>query len=207
MDRQEYWDKCIVIGPDIRRFVAQVDLTPARTEEVETEDRYGKGIKQVQIDAGKKFRMFEPSHPEQDFNIVLSLCTDGTHRPLFDLDYPLSDMNTSERRGRTQTYLIFEGSNKLILDLQGTTVMVPSTSHRHAYNNMALSFEEYVKLLKKLPGKDAENYRYCVESQGYGGLRPPWVKKEGSVPKVSNETSSVQVPEDFIFPPGIKKGM
>lgn len=117
-----------------------------------------------------------------DFNIVTSLCTDGYHRPIFDLDMPNLDRppGSSDTGFRTREGCIdfhYQGG-RTVLRPGGNIRIVKSTNNYHAYSSQAMTFSEYCDYLTQVPGKAAANYLEAVKMKGYGCARPPWIKKE-----------------------------
>lgn len=105
--------------------------------------------------------IWEPQSVDEEFNLVLSLCTDGKHRVLIDVDRPTY----------AQPPLRLPGSS-----LYGTSA-VPSTSHWHIYHHYGATFSAQ---LDSLAGNDG--YLANVKRAGFAALRPPWVYKGWAEP-------------------------
>ena len=148
--KQAYWARCIN-GIDPVRRAPYKRLVANRMGLGDYEDKSG------------ATRIWEPQSVDEDFNLVLSLCTDGKHRPLIDVDQPTCPAPLKVLR--------LPGSG-----LYGTSV-VPSTSHWHIYHHYGTGFTAQLDFLKDNP-----DYLANVQRAGYASLRPPWVFKAWAEP-------------------------
>ena len=171
ISKQQFWEEVIEISPVIRRYVGKRELLTR--EQIVQLGGYEQQKKKLTEEITG---MFIPLGPDDDFNLVYSLCTDGMHRPVFDLDYPKEQLTFG---GNNKLYIV-EGGSRHEFKTPGNLIVVDSTTHCHAYCQTPVFFTEYLEYLAELPGEDAQKFRHNVERMGYGGLRPPWiVKKEG----------------------------
>ena len=83
-------------------------------------------------------------------NLVGSLCEDGLHRPVLDIDIPAALVPSS------------------------------TPGHHHLYLNVGMSFETYLKLVQVLveAGVVSKFYAVACQIRGQSFCRVPWVKKE-----------------------------
>lgn len=146
--KQAYWARCLngtdpVTREPYKRFVAN-SMNLNNYE-----------------DQNRTMQIWTPESVDEDFNLVLSLCTDGRHRTLVDLDATTCDSIPVRLSGSR---------------LYGISV-VPSTSHWHIYSHHGVTFE---KQLKALVGN--EKYLDHTKCAGFASLRPPWIHKGWAEP-------------------------
>jgi hypothetical protein len=106
------------------------------------------------------------SHP---YNLVSSLCTDGLHRPLFDLD------EDAYRPGIADEIRKLCGGRSTVITLASST-----PGHRHAYvPGSAYDWHNYQDLLKESValGLITEPYRCASVRRGQTLLRPQHIRK------------------------------
>lgn len=173
MDRYRFWDE-VITYENAKRFVAFTDLTPNEIEE--TKDIGYKSVVTRRIEMQRDFKMWFPFIPGDEYNLALSLCSDGCHRPVIDLDFDKKDLEFMPGEDRVRLFIVHQGS-KLEVVVPGKCVVVPSTNHCHLYSDAKMSFDSYVNLLGEFPGDDVPKYRTNTMADGFGALRPPWVKK------------------------------
>jgi hypothetical protein len=106
-------------------------------------------------------RIWAPTTPDDEFNLVLSLCTDGKHRTLIDVDETTYDKPPFRLTGS---------------QLYGASV-VPSTSHWHVYHHHGVTLQTQIKYLD-----GNEKYADHVKRAGFAALRPPWIHKGWAEP-------------------------
>lgn len=205
IDPQFYWDNYINYPDGTRRLVAyrwgldDRDWSP----EIKIEDRHpytdSHGII-VDNDDEATDRWEPPTDlgiwlpTEQDFqqqafNLVLSLCSDGFHRPLLDIDYPYRHLTWRRMKFGSgcdwlQTYIAINGENRefrIPLAAVGETGILKSSSgNTHAILAQRCTFEKYSDLLGKVPGADAAKFAHVTRTMGFGSLRMPWCHKPGA---------------------------
>lgn len=146
--KQAYWARCIN-GMDPVSRAPYKRLVANKMNLGDYEDRPG------------STSIWEPQSIDEEFNLVLSLCTDGYHRTLIDVDQVTYHKSP----------LRLPGSG-----LYGTSA-VPSTSHWHIYHHYGSSFQTQVEYLKDNP-----KYQGHTKRAGYAALRPPWVSKGWAEP-------------------------
>lgn len=164
--KHAYWNRCIagtdpVTRKPYKRFVANK----------KTLGDYGKTSNVMDI--------WEPKSVDDDYNLVLSLCTDGQHRTLIDVD--------DVEYGKPPLKL--PGS-----ELFATSV-VPSTSHWHVYMHHGVSMRIQLKYLEDNP-KYLEN----VKKTGFASLRPPWISKGWMEPVFYKSEFHGFLDEDWLPP-------
>lgn len=137
-----------------KRFVAHVDNL----------DNYG---------ASKNMRLFLPRKNTnlESFNLVTSLCSDGLHRPLFDIDLPRDDFVVDGKGFRIAR------TNIITFSSDTRYWLLRSTHNFHLYVDKPFLYKMYKRSLLRYHSNLA--YTRNVEKIGFGSLRPPWVKKEG----------------------------
>lgn len=192
ISKQDFWERVIQVGNGYTRFVGKRDFAAydaaveaARSKiELDPDDSriYG-GSPDAPDELWVPENMFVPTGPDDDFNLVYSLATDGAHYPVLDLDCLKFEGTEWKRSGRSiVTYIQDHGNNrefKVPIPTNGNTVITPSTNGRsHLWSGKRGSWETYCDLLATVPGEDAAKYRKVVMSKGYGALRPPWVHKD-----------------------------
>lgn len=143
--KHAYWNRCIagtdpVTGAPYKRFVARSEF-----------------MAESRGNTHQSMPIWEPKSPDDDFNLVLSLCTDGMHRPLVDVDEFTYEYSTKERLPGTKMF---------------ARSVVPSTSHWHVYHHYGVDFNRQLKLLDS-----NASYKDNVQRAGFASLRPPWVSK------------------------------
>ena len=183
ISKRDFWDKVIRVGPHETRLVAKTDLN-AKLPEDDPEENFGSysSPKKRQIEAKVPFKLWVPATPEDDFNLVLSLCTDGCHRPVVDLDFPKDKLSFKDDSSLSRVLMYVDdgrGGRQQII-FKGAVVVFPSTNFAHLYTDVPMTFSEYTDLLGEIPGEDASAYRTNTVNAGFGALRPPWVKKGDS---------------------------
>lgn len=106
--------------------------------------------------------IFAPASWDDDYNLVLSLATDGRTYPVFDLDTQAAiDLAAIDFATSTNHHL----------------VCVPSSSNGHAYSEIPTDFGKYMNLLTGDGPLANEGYWTMNHLKGYAGLRPPWISK------------------------------
>lgn len=85
----------------------------------------------------------------EDANLVSSLCEDGQHRPIIDLD------------------------------IGATLVPSSTPGHGHLYIDVPMSFDTMIALIDALAsaGVVERGWSRAVRNRGMTLVRPPWVKK------------------------------
>ena len=86
---------------------------------------------------------------KESANLVSSLCGDGKHRPILDLDLPVRLVPSS------------------------------TEGHSHLYIDAEMSFDTMIALIDALAsaGVVERGWATAVRSRGMALVRPPWVKK------------------------------
>lgn len=86
----------------------------------------------------------------EEAELISSLTTTGTHRPLLDIDFP------------------------------ATVIPSTTPGHCHLYIDKELNWKDYKKLLNLLAdlGIIEHGYRGASLARGYSALRLPWIRKE-----------------------------
>lgn len=113
----------------------------------------------------------DPQHPA---NLISSLCEDGLHRPVLDVDLPQSQNMPDTIRIRVEGILWSAGHNALDI------TVVNSTSNYHVYvPKLELDWFEYVRLLYLFHDKKLVEKNYILASMNRGQtlVRPPHVTK------------------------------
>lgn len=199
MTRQAFYDDVICVQPDVKRLVAKRDmeiadeLLKAQIEDRFTDKKSDDGYTMIRIEneIQTETRLWVPEGADDDFNLVLSLCSDGLHRPVFDLDFPKDQMAFDLKPPTSglahRAYIIHQGSRTEFKFPSGQIWVFDSTNHCHVYSSAPMMWEDYTELLAGVPGEDARKFLRNVTSKGYGGLRPPWVRKQE---KVENDEDS-----------------
>ena len=168
--------------PTVRRFVGWQDfesqLRVMSTLPENDGDVYP-SARQIQIEHDLYTDMWDPATSDREYNLVFSLCTDGTHRPVMDIDYTPENFKFIKYEHRApRLQFRHKGSlSEVKLPGSGNVVALPSTHFLHVYYDFPMSFDQYIVLLNSVPGEDARKYATNVYANGYGALRPPWVKK------------------------------
>lgn len=94
-------------------------------------------------------KIWVPESVDEDFNLVLSLCSDGQTRPCLDIDETTATFSSAAWKA------------------------VPSTEHIHGYMNSPVPFHEFQAEANRVNPKWAKH----VSDHGYATLRPPWISK------------------------------
>jgi hypothetical protein len=86
---------------------------------------------------------------KEDANLISSLCSDGMHRPVIDIDVPVRYVPSS------------------------------TDGHGHLYVDVPMTWEQYQGMLAALSdvGLVQEGYVRAALARGATFVRPPWVKK------------------------------
>lgn len=178
--RESFYENVIVCPePGVKRLVMKRDLVAAQRAVIKGDGDY---IFQMELEEKIEQRMWVPTGPDDnDYNLVLSLCTDGLHRPVFDLDFERDQLQfQTDKNTRTQcrAYVTHDGSRTELRFPSGESYVFDSTNHCHLYIQRPSLFTEYLAYLEMVPGDDGYKYMSNVRRRGFGALRPPWVKKE-----------------------------
>lgn len=140
--KKVFWENVIELPRGEKRLVAKVDSWG---------EYDGKESMSSQ-------RLFVPNSPHQEFDLVLSLATDGKY-------YPCMDLDTTEQR---------------IIAIGLGFRVTPSWNNWHGWRQRPVkNWDECVLAMDKF-GNDA--YYAMNGLKGWNGLRPPWVSKNGNVP-------------------------
>lgn len=183
LDKQTFYEKAIRCGPnkEHRRLVMKRDLEKAdmiiRESQQKGDDGYGIT---VQREPETNTTLFVPAGPEDDFNLVSSLCTDGLHRPVLDLDFGKDELEFHLTGGPygNRAYVVHRGSRIEVKFPDGDLIVTDSTNNCHVWLQGGCLFSQYVELLGLVPGEDARKFATNVKNKGFGCLRAPWIKKE-----------------------------
>ena len=109
--------------------------------------------------------IFVPSSWQDEYDLVLSLGTDGHHHMLIDWD--------NEARHMDEQPLSWP-ANVLVSEM----IAVRSTTNWHAWSHKTVGFDKIMRVHREL-GNEA--YAAMNVYRGYCGLRPPWLTKHGEV--------------------------
>lgn len=118
--------------------------------------------------------------PEDQANLVTSLCDDGLHRVAIDIDHPCELMSVT---GARVLVVNVDGVAKIVdLNLVGRkSDLVPSSSenHFHLYGDRPLTWYVYSGWLNSLAeqGVIGQGYEAVSLARGFTTLRKPGVKK------------------------------
>lgn len=104
------------------------------------------------------YNIFVPENWDDDYDLVLTLATDGMTYPVYDCD------DTEQRR----------------LALVSGCMITPSNKNWGAWSSWP---EEWSEFLAKLEDHPNEGYYAMNATRGWCALRPPWVPKD-DVPSV-----------------------
>ncbi len=126
-----------VWGRPVKRFVARAMLPESNSGG----------------DEPTPIQVFVPE-PGDDYDLVMSLCTDGQHR--FLLDWDAGCMGWEPRSG---------------------DIIVPSSRNFHVYNSEPIDYDH---LMRKHTAIGNVGYRDMNRHKATCGLRPPWKSKRGS---------------------------
>lgn len=163
-----------VIHADLAKMQESIDQAP-----VDEDKGYGWVESRVLADQVEQF-MFPFVGFDTPFNLVTSVCTDGWHRPVFDLDFERDSLDFAESG---HTFYVESGGSRRQVKIRHNagrainTAAFNSTNHLHLYSDEPMLFTEYQELLGNIPGEDARKYADNVARRGFGALRPPWIKK------------------------------
>jgi len=116
--------------------------------------------------------LFVPESPFDDFDLVMSLGTDGRHRLTLDWDRP--DIDTLIGSDTIGTIATISGHRVRPRDL----VVTPSTSNYHVWSNReSFSWKNITDMLAHdLVGNP--KYAEVNTTKGWCALRPPWKTKD-----------------------------
>jgi hypothetical protein len=196
MDKDTFWRQ-VMCGDGWQRFVAKTELVSVEVTDVE-EGGYSDVVTR-RLEENIEFKLFVPETVDDDYNLVLSLCTDGAHRPVLDLDFG-KDALQFKPGSETTRFYVTDGGSRSEVTVPGVGVVVPSTNHCHLYTDVPLSFRAYVELLQQVPGDDARKYASNVSVQGFGSARPPWIRKgDVSDRKVTSQIPDLSIEYDEVF--------
>lgn len=176
MARRHFFDTHIELGGGHRRFVMRRDLAAAHKilKEAKETEKYGVVLER---EAETNTLLWIPSEYDEDFNLITSLATNGLHYGLYDIDFPVTDVQFHEtNRDRPMMMVQHEGT-QVVVNFKGPIRIYKSSSNCHVLEMRPSTLTEYKQTLASIPGEDARKYRMNIESVGYGALRVPWVKK------------------------------
>lgn len=111
-----------------------------------------------------ELNIFVPQTPYDDFNLVLSLTTSGSH--WLTLDW---DMDAKIAPGVVRN-LVRQKVGRAV------KVVTPSTSNWHVWGNWEIDWETHVQALFRA---DNDSYYQRNWKKGFCALRPPWITKDG----------------------------
>lgn len=135
--KEAFWTQIINVGKGVKRLVAH-------SRNVQENFKYTES---------DRLQLWVPESRDDQFNLVLSLCTDGRHRFLMDVDDPAKEKALPERYIRT-----------------------PSTRNAHYWGSNIISYPTLMALAKDVN----DGYWEANKDKSFAGLRPPWVVKPGS---------------------------
>jgi hypothetical protein len=190
------WNNVINVEPGVRRLVATRDLS--RVDQVRQQlvaarkelQELGKDIPNegghysgttasATDDKFVPYHLWVPKSQIENFDLVLSLCDDGSHRPLYDLDVPYESADWSVSSYGLTLTTTFRGSRfQVKLKEPNCTVSRSSSGNIHVWSNRRVNFADYCHSLAEIPLESARMYKEMVVLNGYGALRAPWCKKE-----------------------------
>ena len=179
---QRTFQKVLEPAPGVVRFVinADLDLMQQFIDQAPFDEEKGYNWAESKVLASQVRQVMYPFVGfDQPFNLVTSLCDDGWHRPVFDLDFEPDQLEFNEngefawlKRNGGRSALSFKHGDGPI-----NAAAYNSTNHLHVYTDEPMLFTEYMELLAGVPGEDARKYHANCQRRGFGALRPPWIHK------------------------------
>lgn len=194
MTKEFFWDNYMNYPDGTRRFVAYRpgldagDWSPETPIEEQIPFSTSDGILLDEDDETAEpatdLRIWLPESVDEEFNLVLSLCSDGFHRPVLDLDFPYVETEWRRAGQKLRTYIRHGGSQvefSIPLPDEGETgILKSSRGHIHVFMGKRYTFQGYQGLLGTVPGEDAAKFAAVTGVIGYGSLRAPWITKPGA---------------------------